>query len=113
MDEPMTIIARHHKAKLDAATLTKAASQLSGTIGGHTQSDGNTPDNLVLTWIDEEQELIIAQLSRHGVFVGDVRQKKFFQIVGFCCLYGIPFFTHGDVFELTEKEAPEQSTQTH
>lgn len=113
MDEPTTIIARHHKAKLDAVMLTKAASRLSGAIGGHSASDGNAPDSLILTWIDEENELIVAQLSCYGVFVGEVKQEKFFQIVGFCCLYGIPFFTNDDVFALTEKEAPEQSNQTH
>lgn len=109
MDDPMTIIRRHAPAELDPQLLLKTVSEISEAIGSYHHAHGKA-DVLTLSWLDNEDG-IVAQASRHGVFLTEyVSKSARFQIAGYCYLSGIPLFTDDDVCDMIEMELPPEGT---
>jgi hypothetical protein len=110
-DEPMTIIQRHHEAVLSEHMLYHAISELSAVIGGFLCSKDD-----VYTWCTEAGEGdLVAQVSRHGIFLVDdcVTKEKRYQIAGACYFYGIPLFMDHEVFEMIEQETTESPAKNN
>ena len=105
MDDPMTIIRRHHTAELDQELLLKTISDVSETLGGFDWSMGKNQTH-TMSWLDDEDG-IIAQLSVYGMFVTDfVPRRERYQVIGLCHVLGVPLFTEDDLCELIEMELP-------
>jgi hypothetical protein len=108
MDEPMVLIARHTEPVLNDHMLFHAVSELSAVIGSFTTSRGE--EDTVFYWCDECDDLV-AQLSRHGVFIfdQDIPKHKRNQIAGACHFCGIPLFVEDDLIGMMEAELEEQA----
>jgi hypothetical protein len=107
MDDPMTIIQRHHQAVLTDPKLLHTISELSSILGAFSCIEDCEKNN-VMTWMTEEDG-VFAQLSRHGVFITDgvLTKEQRYQVTGMCCLYGIPVFTDDAVYYMLDKETTE------
>lgn len=105
MDDPMTIIRRHHTAELDQQMLFKITSEASETLGGFHWAMGKNETH-TMSWLDDKDG-IVAQLSMYGMFVTDyIPRRERYQIAGMCYLLGVPYFNEDDLCELIELELP-------
>jgi hypothetical protein len=109
MDDPMTIIRRHAATELDQQLLFKTVSEMSEAMGSYHHAHGRG-DLLTLSWLDEDDG-IVAQASKHGVFLTEYVDKPArYRIAGYCYLSGIPLFTDDDVCDMIEMEMPVEGT---
>ena len=106
MDEPMLIIQRHTEAVLNDHMLYHAISELSAVIGAFTLCN---EANTLFSWRDEGDDLM-AQVSRHGLFIfdGTLPKKLRNQIAGACYFYGIPLFVEEEIITMMEEELEAQ-----
>ena len=111
MDEPMVLIARHREPVLNDHMLFHAVSELSAVIGSFASSKGE-PDT-VFDWCDDFGGDLIAQASRHGIFIfdTDMPKHKRNQIAGACHFCGIPLITEEDLIGMMEQELAELSKE--
>ena len=98
----MLIIQRHTEAVLNDHMLFHAISELSAAIGPF--STGNEA-NTLFSWHDEDGDLV-AQASRHGLFIFDstLPRAKRNQIAGACYFSGIPLFVEEELITMMEEE---------
>lgn len=109
MDDPMTIIKRHHRPALLEHMFLYTLSFASNMLGEFDHCEGTGAD-IVTTWIDEEDKIVV-QLSSRGVFItGDLPKEITFQIAGMCHLQDVPLFLEDNLLELIEKESPSEPT---